>query len=281
MPGIERLNIRRVFSFRAAGDCCLRPFIRFFPTVLKRVVLTAVTEIAWVVNATLVLLILPCIVKIKREGNLSDPPFILCATHVGELDPVIVMRASRHYRARAIFERDDSRPFVRLFLKAVYRFQVTQRPELKPLLNAKTTQETVFHLKRGGILMVFPEGSRYWERKLFPGVAVMAHRADVPVVPTGIEHGDVCRKELLATPLRAMITAIRDYHRLGHVVVHFTEVIHPDADLEEREDVDRVMGLIEERFGEFYRRFYKREGPVWIGRSKLDTDKGASCKSVD
>lgn len=227
-------------------------------------------EIPWLFNTIVIFALLPLAVRARRKGKLPTPPFILAATHVGELDPCLILQASRRYRMRAIFERDGTEPLVRLFLRAVYRFQVTQRPELKPILNERTKRDVDAHLKRGGTLMIFPEGSRYWEKRLYPGVAAMAHRAGVPIVPTGIEHGDVCLKEHRSTPFRAMLRAIRIYHRLKYVIVHFETPIYPDLNLEERQDVDRLMRSIEERFADFYRRFYQREGPVWVTSSKED-----------
>jgi 1-acyl-sn-glycerol-3-phosphate acyltransferase len=225
-------------------------------------------EILWFFNVVFVVALLPCIVKTHRRGSLPAPPFILAATHVGELDPPLILRASGRYRMRAIFERDGPEPIVRFLLRAIYRFQVTQRPELKSIVNERTKREIHAHFNRGGTLMIFPEGFRHWEKQLFPGVAVMAHRAGVPIVPTGIERGDVFQKELLSTPLRAMLRAIRIYHQLGHVTVHFEAPIYPDTNLEERQDVDRLMRSVEERFADFYRCFYRKEGPIWVGSSK-------------
>ena len=227
-------------------------------------------EIPWLVNTIAIFALLPLVVRVRRKGRLPAPPFILAATHVGELDPCLILHATGRYRMRAIFERDGAEPLVRFFLRAVYRFQVTQRPELKPILNERTKRDADAHLKRGGTLMVFPEGSQYWEKQLYPGVAVMAHRAGVPIVPAGIERGDVCQKELLATPFRAMLRALRVYHRRGHVIVHFETPIDPNPGLEEREDVDRLMRSLEERFADFYRRFYQQDGPIWAGSAKED-----------
>jgi len=230
---------------------------------LRSAVLLVLMEIIWAFNAAFVFLILPLIVKTYKHGELPCNPYIFCVTHVGELDPYFVLKVSRHYRTKALFERDGPEPIARFLLKAMWRFRVSQRPDLRPILNKKTIGEVISYLKRGGILMIFPEGYRHWEKKLYPGVAIIAHRANVPVVPVGIEHGDVFRKELLGAPVRAMMRALVDYRRLGWVKVHFAEPIYPDPTLEEREDVNRLMRVIEARFREFYKRFYDATGPVW------------------
>ncbi len=231
---------------------------------LRDAVLLVLMEIIWAFNAAFVFLILPLIVKTYKHGELPLNPFIFCVTHVGELDPYFVLKVSRHYRTKALFERDGPEPIARFLLKAMWRFRVSQRPDLKPILNKKTIEEVVSYLNRGGILMIFPEGYRHWEKKLYPGVAIIARRAKVPVVPVGIEHGDVFRKELLGAPVRAMMRALVDYRRGEYVKVHFAKPIYPDPDLEEREDVDRLMRLIEARFGEFYGQFYNSSGPTWV-----------------
>jgi len=229
----------------------------------KSAVLLVAMEIVWTFHLAFTLLILPLIVGTRRQGELPQNPCILCVTHVGELDPYFVVRVTGRYRLRALFERDGPEPNTRFFLKSMWRFRVSQHPDLKPILNKKAMRDVVSYLNRGGVLMVFPEGYRHWDKKLYPGAAVIAHRANVPVIPVGIEHGHVFRKDLVGHTFRALKAAIRDYHRLRQVTVHFTEPIHPDDALGEREDVGRLMSLIEVRFTRFYEQFHNTSGPVW------------------
>jgi len=251
-----------VASFRS-GNSKPSPRLERLRWMVKSAVPLAAMEIVWTFHLAFVLLILPLIVRTRRQGELPHPPCILCVTHVGELDPYFVIRVTGRYRLRALFERDGPEPIARFFLKAMWRFRVSQRTDLKPILNKKTMRDVVSYLNRGGVLMVFPEGYRHWDKKLYPGAAVIAHRANVPVIPVGIERGHVFRKELVGHTFRALKAAIRDYHRLGRVTVHFTEPIPPDDTLGEREDVDRLMPLIEARFAAFYEQFYNTSGPVW------------------
>jgi len=250
-------------SFRGCSSSKPSPRLERLRWMVKSAVLLVAMEIVWTFHAAFVLLILPLIVRTRRHGELPQNPCILCVPHVGELDPYFVIRATGRYRMRALFERDGPEPIARFFLKSMWRFQVSQRPDLKPILNKKTMRDVASYLNRGGVLMIFPEGYRHWDKKLYPGAAVIAHRANVPVIPVGIEHGRVFRKEFIGHTFRALKAAIIDYHRLRQVTVHFTEPIHPDDALGEMEDVDRLMSLIEARFADFYEQFYNTSGPVW------------------
>lgn len=243
---------------------------RTFPTqclrILKETLLWPVMKLIWALYAGCILVVLPLIVKTQKAGTLPPPPFILAVTHVGNFDPLFVVRSSGHYRMKALYQVDGPYPIVRFLYKAFWRFRVSQQPKLKPILNNRTMREVVAHLKRGGTLMIFPEGYWNWAKKLYPGVAVLAHRAGIPVVPVGIEHGDVFKPELdHQSPLKAVKRAIKDYRLLGYVTVHFGNPIYPDAGQEERNDVERLGRLIEARFGKFYQQFYNTSGPVWVG----------------
>jgi len=234
--------------------------------MVKNALLFLAMEVVWALHAAFALLILPLIVGTRRQGELPQGPCILCVIHVGEFDPYFVIRATRRYRMRALFERDAPEPIARFLLRSMWRFRVSQCPDLKPVLNKKTMREVVAYLNKGGVLMVFPEGYRHWEKRLYPGAAVLAHRAGVPVIPVGIERGHVFRQELVGQTVRALRTAIKDYRRHKRVTLHFTEPIPPDDTLEEKDDVGRLMPLIEARFAEFYEQFYNTRGPVWHRR---------------
>jgi len=228
---------------------------------LQNAILLIIMELIRSFYTTFIFLILPHIVKILKQGTLPRPPFILSVIHVGNFDPAFVARASGHYRVRAIYEMDGGHPFVRFFFEAFWRFQVTRDPTLKDSLNRKTMRKACRHLRKGGTVMIFPEGYRRWERKLHPGVAVMAHRANVSIIPVGIENGATFRPE--QPPLRALRAAIKDYYLLKWVRIHFASPIYPRTYLSEREDVEELMNLVKKDFDGFYERFYGISGPVW------------------
>jgi len=224
-------------------------------------------ELVRLFYTTFILLVLPHIVKILKQGTLPRPPFILSVIHVGNLDPAFVARASGHYRVRAIYEM-DAHPFVRFFFEAFWRFRVSRDPTLKPSLNRQTMRKVCRHLRKEGIVMIFPEGYRRCERKLHPGVALIAHRENVPIIPVGIENGATFRPE--QPPLRALRAAIKDYHLLKWVRIHFASPIYPKTCLSEREDVEELMNLVKKNFDGFYERFYGISGPVWTTQNHDD-----------
>jgi 1-acyl-sn-glycerol-3-phosphate acyltransferase len=238
---------------------------------LKSVFIHVLLEIIWLFYAGFIFLILPFIAKTKLKGTLPDPPFILCATHVGNFDPLYIVKGTGRYRIRAIYQMDGPHPVIRLLFKAFWRFRVSQLPELKPSLNRRTMSEAIGHLKRGGTMMIFPEGYRAHEKKLYPGAAVMAHRANVPIVPVGIENGAVFRPGSPPQPLHRLIgRLVKDYRHYGCVTVHFVDPIYPQNRLEEREDVDRLGRSIETSFNKFYRQFYNIDGPSWEKRVDVE-----------
>jgi len=234
--------------------------------MIKKLLLSPVYEIIWLFYSGIILFILPMIAKSRSKGKLPEPPFIMCVTHVGNFDLLFVVRTSKRYRAKALYQVDGPYPLVRFLYKAFWRFRVSQDPKIKQTLNKKTIRDVILYLKKGGTVMIFPEGYWNWEKRLYPGVAVVAHRANVPIVPVGIENGYVFRPELdHEPPLKAVKRVIKDYRKRGTITVHFGEPIYPDPLKEEKEDVDRMMKLIERKFGEYYNRFYNMEGPKWIG----------------
>jgi 1-acyl-sn-glycerol-3-phosphate acyltransferase len=90
------------------------------------------------------------------------------------------------------------------------------------------------HLKDGDLVCVFPEGGTTVTGWLFPfegGVALMALRTGMPIVPVGITGTD---------KVLPMVRPVPRYHR-GGVTVTFGPPIHPDEidpSLPRRERVD-------------------------------------------
>ena len=122
-------------------------------------------------------------------GDPPRPPCVLAVTHMGTFEPLFVAYAGRFWRAKALFAVDPRYPFLRFIYGAFWGFEVTTDPERKKWLNPRTLARAVDYLRRGGVVMVFPEGERFWERVLYPGAAVLARRAGVPLVPVGVECG--------------------------------------------------------------------------------------------
>ncbi len=159
---------------------------------------------------------------------------------------------------------DEHHPWLRFFYQAFFRFRVTGDPREKGSLNARTLDAATRYLRRGGSVMVFPEGHRYWEGRLYPGAAKLAHRSGVPIVPVLLGNAYVYRPGAEHDPLFRMLGRIvKETRRQGCVVVQFGEPIQSDPSQPEAEDVDRMMRAVERSFGEFYRTCYGLSGPTW------------------
>ncbi|QAA76637.1 MAG: hypothetical protein BIP78_0871 [Candidatus Bipolaricaulis sibiricus] len=208
--------------------------------------------------------LLPLVARSRGVGQPPPRPCLLAVTHVGGFDVLFVARAARQWRMRAVFNCDDRPLVLRLLFKAAWRYAVSADPARKKLLNRDTEAAVVRHLRSGGSVMVFPEGHRYWERRLYPGVARIAYRAAVPIVPVGVANAYLYRAGSENERWgKAALRLVRETRRRGSVEVHFGEPLVPRVGWPESEEVDRLMRAVEEWFGRFYQRFYGIEGPTW------------------
>jgi len=232
--------------------------------LLKKGTLFIAGEFVWLIYSAIIFLIVPVVVRCKKNGKLPPLPSVLCVMHVGNFDPLFVVRATRRYRTKAVYQVDGPYPFLRFLYWSFWRFRVSQDPSIKESLNKKTISDAVAYLQRKKTIMVYPEGYWNWERRLYAGVAVIAHRANVPIIPVGIENGDIFDPELdYLPPLKAARRVIREYSRRKWVRIHFGTPVVPNLHLEERDDINRIMTMIETEFNDFYRRFYNKNGPIW------------------
>lgn len=219
----------------------------------------------------LFILFLACLVRIRRKGEKPRRPCVLAVTHVSGygFDPLFVTWASRHFRGFALYSLDRPGRLARFLAHSFWRFGVTKDPAKKTIINPKTMEAAVQFLKRGGSLQVFPEGDRFWERKLYPGAAILAKRAQVPLIPVGLENVPAYEPGVESLPvLRGIIRAFRKTVGKRWIAVHFADPIFPDPKLSEEEDVDRMMRQLERTFREFYQKFYGLPGPVWLSSKR-------------
>ena len=125
-------------------------------------------------------------VQVEGQENIPSPPFILMANHINWIDPVVA--GLTIYPADAMFmvkiENAEDR-YLRYFFGA-YGAVPVARGEAD--LSALRRAVEVLTVDRD-ILYVAPEGTRSGDGRLLEaknGLAFVALRADVPILPVGI-----------------------------------------------------------------------------------------------
>lgn len=145
-----------------------------------------------------------------RENIPETGPFVICSNHISYIDPV--------YLALAVKDRQ-------VFYMAkgeLFRFRpfgwIIRHLGAFPVQRGKGDSDAMDvgydHLKNGQIMGIFPEGTRSKTGRLGrakSGVAVIATRAGVPVVPAAI---------------RVKNGKVRPFHR---AVIEFAPPIPPEA----------------------------------------------------
>ncbi|MBM4005272.1 MAG: 1-acyl-sn-glycerol-3-phosphate acyltransferase [Planctomycetes bacterium] len=109
---------------------------------------------------------------------------LICANHQSFLDPVLVgLTCDRrlNYLARSsLFHSKPLRVLIE-FLDAI--------PIEREGIGLAGLKETLRRLKRGELVLIFPEGTRTHDGRigeLKPGFCAVARRGDVPLIPVGI-----------------------------------------------------------------------------------------------
>ena len=116
---------------------------------------------------------------------LPDGPVLLCPNHQSYLDPAFLQLVLKR---RVTFVMTDS--FYRVKYANVAFRLIGALPVAKGRMAWSTMRLTVALLRSGRSVVVFPEGRLSTTGELSPaqrGVAVIARRANVPVVPCAIE----------------------------------------------------------------------------------------------
>jgi 1-acyl-sn-glycerol-3-phosphate acyltransferase len=120
-----------------------------------------------------------------RENIPASGPVLVCSNHQSTFDPVLVGLCSdrrMNYLARESLFRIPG--FRRLI---AYYDAIPIDREGTGLAGIK---ETLRRLKRGEMVLIFPEGSRTWDGELAPlkpGCLTLARRANAAILPVGID----------------------------------------------------------------------------------------------
>ena len=133
----------------------------------------------------------------KVEGRENVPltgPLILVANHVHVLDPIFLAFSFPRWIIFVAKEELFRSPFLRFWLR--WAGSVSIRREGRVREKQKILKSARDALERGLILGMFPEGGRSHDGKLRkgkPGSAVIASKANVPLLPVGIVGTDKIR----------------------------------------------------------------------------------------
>lgn len=148
-------------------------------------------RIAWAVTPSLIrgLGRIAWRLRVEVEGDLPDPPFVVAGNHHSFLDPFLVGGVlARKLRFLALDELFGNYSLVDRVLD-VYDVIPVKRGAV-PLGPIRTA---LGHLSDGGVVGLFPEGTRHWDfdpGRVRPGAAWLAIRAQVPLVPVALVGTD-------------------------------------------------------------------------------------------
>ncbi len=119
-----------------------------------------------------------------REYEPQEGPFLAVSNHWSALDPPVLgasLRRKVHFMAKQELFRI---PLLRSWMRCIGTFPVRRgEPDRQAI---RTALEV---LERGGVVGIFPEGTRNPRGFLLPaepGAAFLALRAQVPILPVGI-----------------------------------------------------------------------------------------------
>ncbi len=120
--------------------------------------------------------------KLNRPG-----PWILISNHVSAWDPLAVAYPVRCQEVVFLGKKElAANPFTRWLMKALHMITVDRHA-----MDMEAMRACMRALKDGEVLGVFPEGTRHHEgtmRQMESGVALMALRARVPLVPVYVDR---------------------------------------------------------------------------------------------
>ena len=124
--------------------------------------------------------------KIGMENIPNEGGYVLCANHVHWEDPILVVGSTKRMIYAIAKEELFSNSFKAWIMKRLGLIEVKRDGSGS---NKEAIQEAVDYLKKGELLLIYPEGTRFGLKKgLKPkkGVAFMALEAKVPIIPMAI-----------------------------------------------------------------------------------------------
>ncbi len=143
--------------------------------------------------------------KIIGKNNLPESGFIIASNHNSLIDPPLIgssIKKPVYFMAKKeLFQI----PIFGEIISSTHAFPVNREtPELSSLKKA------INLLKSGKVLLIFPEGTRKSTSRIHRGVAFLAHKSNVPVVPSKIYNNqDIFKlrqlKYVIGKPVKFML----------------------------------------------------------------------------
>ncbi|NLJ58794.1 MAG: 1-acyl-sn-glycerol-3-phosphate acyltransferase [Tissierellia bacterium] len=141
-----------------------------------------------VVSILRVLVLLIFDLKIHNKENLDkvEGGVIVCGNHLSIIDPVILAVSSK----RQVHFMGKKELFNNKILSFIFR-KLGAFPVDRSGVSLSAIKNSVNVLKNGGILGIYPEGTRvqkgYNDENAKPGIALIANRAKVKIIPVYIK----------------------------------------------------------------------------------------------
>ena len=123
--------------------------------------------------------------RIDYGVGFPEPPFVIAANHSSFLDPPMVAAAyRRRIRFLTLIDLFGNYRTLDLALKTFEVIEVKRGS-----IPLRALRRALDHLGEGGVVAIFPEGTRAWrfgDKPVALGAAWLALRAKVPLVPIAI-----------------------------------------------------------------------------------------------
>ena len=181
---------------------------------------------------------------VGRHHEPQAGPIIVVSNHLSDLDPLVIGSALSRPVSYMAKEELFKPPLLRWWVTACGAFPVRRgEPDRRAF---RTALEV---LRRGGVLVMFPEGTRGRDRTLRPpepGAAMLALRTGAPLLPAAILGTDLVFPRDARRLRRSRITV-----RLG-APIHIdggAQLSGMDGSRRNREDVEEVGRLYMREIG--------------------------------
>ena len=164
--------------------------------------------------------------EVRGREHLPEGAYLLCPTHIGDLDGYFIRRALRRLssgkRNRVIF-RLKARPWVKRIFLLYWRGWIVGASGP----NVATLRGALDWLDRENPVTIFPEGIKHGQGVLHLGAALLACRSGRPILPLRIDRGVFVKGE---TPFYALpfLTLLNYLRKAPRVTLTFCEPLQPD-----------------------------------------------------